>query len=384
VRPYRQLGQLPAKRHTLFEVDGAHCFEELVGREGFSGQSSLLYHRHLPEAARSITAGPVEDRSPVEEAILLQAHLETPSLDRRGDPVTARQWLLVNEDVALGICLPEHNAEALSVTADADELWFIHEGRGLLESPYGTVGFEAGDYLVVPRGTTSRMVLDDPATARLLILETAGPVDSPHRYRNAHGQLTEAAPYCERDVRGPEALLERTGPASVWVKHRGRFSMVELAHHPFDVVGWDGGLYPSALSIHAFEALAGRVHVPPPFHQTFEAPGVVVCSFVPRLLDWDPEANVLPYHHHNVDSDEVLYYVNGNYQARRGIAEASITHHVGGLIHGPQPGALEASLGRERRTEELAVMVDTFKPLRRTALALQIADPNYPWSWANG
>jgi homogentisate 1,2-dioxygenase len=234
---------------------------------------------------------------------------------------------------------------------------------------------------VIPRGTIHRLDLDDPTTSRLLVIECAGIVDSPDRYRARNGQLTEFAPYSERDVRGPDELESGEGPTEVWMKRAGRVTRYCLDQHPFDVVGWDGTVYPCALSVHDFEPRAGRFHVPPPIHQVFQAPNLVICNFVPRKVDWDPQAVALPYHHSNLDSDEVMYYAAGNYSARRGIKEGSITLHVGGVPHGPQPGALEASREAPRETDELAVMIDTFRPLHRTSVAHQVLDSRYPYSW---
>src|SRR5450631_1535113 len=301
-----------------FEVDGKPVFEELFGREGFSGPSSLIYHRHMPEAAHDISEGPADLMAHEREQVHEHAHLQGFNLQPDGDVISGRKWLLLND-------------------------------------------------------------------VRILAVEVTGLVDSPDRYRARNGQLTEIAPYSERDFRGPEALeAGGDGAAEVWLKRAGRVTRYHLDHHPFDVVGWDGTIYPVAFNIHDFEPRAGRFHVPPPIHQTFQAHNVVICSFVPRKLDWDPDAVMLPYHHSNLDSDEVLYYVDGDYAARRGVQQSSFTHHVGGVPHGPQPGALEASAERPRETDELAVMVDTFRPLHRTEVARQLVDREYPYSWHTG
>ena len=381
MRPYLRLGDLPRKRHIYVERDGAPLYEELFGREGFSGPSSLLYHRFMPEGARDVASG-VDDTSATErEQTYTHAHLRAGSLRSHGDVVSGRRWLLVNDDVRIGVVVPEHAQGALYVNASADEVLFLHEGSGTLHSQFGRVTARRGDYLVIPRGTIHRLDLDDPAHTRVLVIECTGMVDSPDRYRARNGQLLESAPYSERDIRGPEALDTGDGDVEVWVKHARRVTRYTLQHHPFDVVGWDGTVYPFAFNVEDFEPRAGRFHVPPPTHQVFQAHNLVICNFVPRKVDWDPEAVFLPYHHSNLDSDEVMYYAEGSYAARRGIERGSFTHHVGGLPHGPQPGALEASRNLPREVDELAVMVDTFRPLHRTEFARTVLDSDYPYSW---
>jgi homogentisate 1,2-dioxygenase len=298
--------------------------------------------------------------------------------------VSSRKWLLVNDDIRIGVAVPASRQEVLYVNGSADEVLFFHDGGGVLSSQFGKLRFGRHDYLVIPRGAVYRIDLDQIEGTRVLCLEVSGFVDVPDRYRARNGQLTEIAPYSERDFRGPDELAAGSGPVEVWLKRANNVSRYTLDHHPWDVIGWDGTIYPVAFNIHDFEPRAGRFHVPPPIHQTFQAHNVVICSFAPRKLDWDPEAVMLPYHHSNLDSDEVLYYVEGNYAARRGIKQGSLTHHVGGIPHGPQPGALEASLDRPRETDELAVMVDTFRPLHRTSIARQIFDKEYPFSWHTG
>jgi len=367
-----------------FQTDGRMLYEELFGREGFSGPSSLLYHRNMPEGAQDVSEGPADLMTPEHEQVHENAHLKGYELTTNGDIVSARKWLLLNDDIRIGLAVPARQQEVLYVNGSADEVLFVHMGKGVLHSQFGTLGFDRHDYLVIPRGTVYRIDLEQPTESRVLCLEVSGFVDVPDRYRARNGQLTEIAPYSERDFRGPDALESGDGAAEVWLKRENHVSRYMLDHHPWDVVGWDGTIYPVAFNIHDFEPRAGRFHVPPPIHQTFQAHNLVICSFAPRKLDWDPEAVMLPYHHSNLDSDEVLYYVDGNYAARRGIKMGSFTHHVGGLPHGPQPGALEASLDRPRETDELAVMVDTFRPLHRTAVARQIFDKEYPFSWHTG
>ena len=384
MRPYRRLGEVPRKRHMRFGADGRLYYEELFGREGFSGPSSLIYHRNMPEGAQDVSEGPADMLTPEHEQVHENAHLKGYELMPSGDVVTGRQWLLVNDDIRIGLVAPAQQQEVLYVDGSADEVLFVHSGAGVLRTQFGRLPFSRHDYVVIPRGTVYRIDLEQPTDTRILCLEVTGFVDAPDRYRARNGQLTEIAPYSERDFRAPEELESGQGGAEVWLKRANHVSRYMLDHHPWDVVGWDGTIYPVAFNIHDFEPRAGRFHVPPPIHQTFQAHNVVICSFVPRKLDWDPDAVMLPYHHSNLDSDEVLYYVDGNYAARRGIRQGSFTHHVGGLPHGPQPGALEASLDRPRETDELAVMVDTFRPLHRTSIARQIFDKEYPFSWHTG
>jgi homogentisate 1,2-dioxygenase len=384
MRPYRKLGDVPRKRHMRFQANGRLAYEELFGREGFSGPSSLIYHRNMPEGAQDVTEGPGDLMTPEHEQVHENAHLRGFELQPDGNAVSGRQWLLVNDDIRIGLAIPASKQEVLYVNGSADEVLFVHEGTGVLRSQFGRLRFGRHDYIVIPRGTVSRIDLDQIGEARILCLEVSGFVDVPDRYRARNGQLTEMAPYSERDFRGPDELETGSGPVEVWLKRANHVSRYTLDHHPWDVIGWDGTIYPVAFNIHDFEPRAGRFHVPPPIHQTFQAQNVVICSFAPRKLDWDPDAVMLPYHHSNLDSDEVLYYVEGNYAARRGIKQGSFTHHVGGIPHGPQPGALEASLDRPRETDELAVMVDTFRPLHRTSVARQIFDKEYPFSWHTG
>jgi homogentisate 1,2-dioxygenase len=381
MRVYRSLGDVPRKRHMYVERDGKPVYEELFGREGFSGPSSLLYHQGMPEAAHDVVAGDDDVAQREHEQVHGHAHLEAWRLSPQGDVVGGRQWLLANDDVRIGLAVPAEKQETLYVNASADEVLFMHKASGTLHSQFGRLQLRQGDYCVIPRGTIHRIELDDVEHSRILVLECTGMVDSPERYRSRNGQLTEASPYSERDIRGPDELELVSGPAEVWLKRAGRVTRYLLDHHPFDVIGWDGTVYPCAFSVHDYEPRAGRFHVPPPTHQVFAAHNLVICNFVPRKVDWDPEAVFLPYHHSNLDSDEVMYYAGGDYAARRGISEGSITHHVGGVPHGPQPGALEASRDKPRETNELAVMIDTFRPLHRTTTARQVLDHGYPFSW---
>lgn len=383
---YVQLGQIPPKRHTQFrKPDGSLYAEQVFGTKGFSGIASILYHAHLPTQAADFA--PVCDARPelLPEEPLRHRHLRTRGFAASGDPISGRSALLVNDDVSLGLCRPVEPMEYFYKNADGDDLLFVHEGTGRLETLFGTLPYREGDYLIVPRGTIYRVVADPGETRMLVIESAASPIEPPRCYRNEYGQLLEHAPYCERDIRVPEALQthDEAGRWEVRIKARGRITAYVYDFHPLDVVGWDGYLYPWAMNIADFEPITGRIHQPPPTHQTFEARNFVVCSFVPRLLDYHPQAVPVPYNHSNLDSDEVLYYVNGSFGSRRDIEEGSLTLHPSGLPHGPQPGVAEASIGKTR-TEELAVMLDTFRPLRLTRAAAELEDEGYAYSWRGG
>lgn len=381
---YRKLGAIPHKRHTQFrKPDGALYREEVMGLEGFSGIQSILYHHFLPPRVLRVEAlGAVQPEYTDFGAIRHRA-FSTAHIPSGGDPVQARRILLGNRDVTLGVSRPTESMSYFYRNAQAYEVWFVHEGSGRLRTQFGTLPFGAGDYVVIPFGVTWQMQIE--GEARFFVIESPSQIEPPKRYRNKYGQLLEHAPYCERDIRTPEELETFTerGEFEVRVKVRDRLTRHVLDHHPFDVVGWDGYLYPWALSIHDFEPITGRIHQPPPVHQTFEGGNFVVCSFVPRLFDYHPQAIPAPYNHSNVNSDEVIYYVEGNFMSRRGIERADITLHPSGLPHGPQPGATEASIGAVK-TEELAVMVDTFHPLEVTVAALELEKLEYMGSWLSG
>jgi homogentisate 1,2-dioxygenase len=378
------VGDVPPKRHIVHRRQtGDRLAEELMGQRGFSGSSSLLYHRDSPSALVSAAAAPFARDCAAANGALEPLHLRTASLPVGGDPVTGRRALLANREVTLCWVAATSSSE-LYRNAAGDEVVFVHAGRAVHESVFGRLEVGPGDYVVVPASTTQRWVVDQAEELRLLVLEASGHVSIPERYLTAGGQLLEGAPYAERDLRPPAGpLLEDGDSVPVLIRHRAGWARHVLRDHPFDVVGWDGCVYPFALSIHDFEPIVGRIHQPPPVHQTFAGPGFVVCSFVPRLLDFDPRAVPVPYHHANVDSDEVLFYVDGQFTSRRGsgIGAGSLTVHPGGFVHGPQPGAVEAALGTSR-TDETAVMVDTFSPLGVTAAAREVADPDYLTSWA--
>jgi homogentisate 1,2-dioxygenase len=379
---YHRLGRLPRKRHVALrkEGDGIH-YEELVGNQGFTGPSSLLYHLRLPTAVKSVR--PLRGLGWVAEPerVVRHRHFRTSALNTGPSPVMDRVPLLFNSQVALSMARPRKEDPFLYRNGQGDEVVFVVEGEGVLESSFGRLPYRPGDYVVIPRGVLHRWGLGK-GPFRFLVIESAGYVHTPKRYRNEHGQLTEMAPFSERDLRLPEDLETRDekGDFAVVVKSGNRLVEMILAHHPFDVVGWDGFYYPWALSIHDFEPRVGRVHLPPPVHQTFEGDGFVICSFCPRPFDFEPDAVPAPYSHQNVMSDEVLFYASSEFMSRKGIELGSITLHPDGLPHGPQPGRTEASIGA-RSTNELAVMVDTFRPLLVSRDALDIEDATYPVSW---
>jgi homogentisate 1,2-dioxygenase len=383
---YRSVGEVPHKRHTQFRrPDGGLYAEELMGQEGFSNDSALLYHRYLPTAivgAVAVEESPVRTTEPNQP--LLPRHFLTHKLDTSGtDAVTGRQLLLGNADVRLLYAVVD-SVSPLYRNATGDELVYVEAGQARVETVFGALDVHTGDYLVLPTSTTHRWVPTGAGPLRLFIAEASGHVGPPRRYLSPRGQFLEHAPYCERDLRGPsEPLLVAGEDVEVLVRHKQGLTRYTYAHHPFDVVGWDGCLYPYAFDIHDFEPITGRVHQPPPVHQTFEGPNFVICSFVPRLFDYHPQGIPAPYNHANVDSDEVLFYVGGDFMSRKGagIDLGSITLHPSGFTHGPQPGSVEASIGKAA-TDEWAVMVDTFRPLEIAAPARLAEDPGYPWTWA--
>ncbi|OZV79733.1 homogentisate 1,2-dioxygenase [Micromonospora echinospora] len=382
---YRSVGEVPRKRHTQFrQPDGSLYAEELMGQEGFSSDSSLLYHRYAPTAivAAEEFTPPAVTRVP--NLPLKPRHLRTHKLDGGpADPVLGRRYLLANDDVRIAYVLADRPSP-LFRDATGDHCLYVESGSLQVESTFGVLDAVAGDYVVIPTSTIHRLVPTGDEPARLLAIEAAGHVGPPKRYLSVRGQFLEHSPYCERDVRGPDAPLLVDGEeVEVLVRHRRGWTRYVYAHHPFDVVGWDGHLYPWAFSIHDFEPITGRIHQPPPVHQTFQGPNFVICSFVPRKVDYHPDAIPVPYNHHNVDSDEMLFYTGGNYEARRGsgIEQGSISLHPSGFTHGPQPGAAERSIGADY-FDELAVMVDTFRPLDLCDAAAECEDPGYAWTWA--
>ncbi len=379
---YQRLGEIPRKRHIQFRASaGQLYFEELIGNEGFHGLSSLLYHVHRPTQVRAAQLLEKLEWEEAEDATLRHRHLRTGRFRPGGDPLGGRHPLLYNRDAAIAVSAPEAGQDYFYRNSQGDEVTYVSEGRGTLESIFGPLPYRKGDYIVIPRGTVHRWRCDS-VPHRLLHLESRGVVRTPQRYRNHHGQLLEHSPYCERDIRRPERIdtYDEKGSFEVRVKQRNAIWSYTYATHPFDLVGWDGYLYPWILNIGDFEPITGRIHQPPPVHQTFEGEGFVVCSFVPRLFDYHPESIPVPYHHSNVGSDEVIYYASESFMSRRGIEYGSITLHPDGVPHGPHPGTIEASLGATA-TDELAVMIDTFRPLRVARDAEEVDDPQYVTSW---
>jgi homogentisate 1,2-dioxygenase len=378
---YQRLGELPRKRHTVARDNGTLLTEEVMGFEGFSGLESILYHLQSP--CRVIECGefdPIVREEWVPDAHA-HRHLRTWEVAAGGDAVGGRQLLMWNDDVEISICRPTEPMAYFFRNGEGDEVIFVHEGTGTLETIFGDLPYKEGDYVVVPRGTTYRFRAD--GEQRYLVFETPGLITIPKRYRNEHGQLMEHAPFYHRDIHPPTELHTHRdrGEFEVKVRVRGGYQTYVIDYHPFDVVGWDGYVYPWTFSIHDFEPITGRIHMPPPSHQTFAGPNFVICSFCPRKLDFDPEAIPIPYHHSNLQSEEMIYYVDGNFSSRKGIEVGSVTLHPSGLPHGPQPGLAEKSLGMTE-THEYAVMCDTFHPLRLTTLAADLDDGRYMYSWA--
>lgn len=380
---YHSLGQIPPKRHTQFrKPDGSLYHEELFSTEGFSDLHSLLYHANAP--TQIVQVGEPYSVAP---KVVLDKQLKHRSLKGfqvkpEEDYLKSRKPVLVNNDCKISLAAPRKGTDGYFFkNADADEVIFIHKGSGTMRSMYGALRFAYGDYLVVPRGTTYQMEFDDEDN-RLFIVESSGPITTPKRYRNGFGQLGEHAPFCERDIRKPSVLEthDEQGEFLFYIKKQDQIYPYYYLNHPFDVVGWDGYVYPYAFSIHNFEPITGRVHQPPPVHQTFDGRNFVICSFVPRLYDYHPQAIPAPYNHSNIDSDEVLYYVDGDFMSRKHVEQGMITLHPGGIPHGPHPGTVEKSIGA-KETGELAVMVDTFHPLQLTEHAVAIEDKEYYKSW---
>jgi homogentisate 1,2-dioxygenase len=380
---YRSAGQVPRKRHLRVpQASGGYLHEELMGTEGFASDSALLYHRHSPSAIVAAEALPDGRRCFEPDLPLLPRHLRTGELAGGGDAVVGRTPLLGNGDVVLS-WLAADDPGPLYRNACGDELTYVQDGEATLESSFGALAAGPGDYVVVPCGTTHRW-RPGPGGVRALVVEATGHVTLPAKYLSARGQLLEGAPFSERDLRGPGDLLQEEGTeVPVLVRTRHGMTRHVHAHHPFDVVGWDGCLYPYAFNIRDFEPLVGAIHQPPPVHQTFAGPTFVVCSFVPRPYDFHPDAVKVPYHHANVDTDEVLFYSAGDFMSRAGsgIGVGSISLHPPGFVHGPQPGSVERAV-EASWTEEVAVMVDVFARLGLSEEARRIADPDYPWSWA--
>jgi homogentisate 1,2-dioxygenase len=384
---YRRLGAIPPKRHTAlrhepgFRGEGIY-YEEVVTLAGFGRAYSIAYHLRPPTRVRKVEAAGTVAVETVDQRQLRLHHLKTGGLKRHGDVITGRVPLLVNDDVILARCRPAEAQRELYRNATHDEVLFAHRGSGRLETMFGVLPFKPFDYVIIPRCTTYRVDFDSATQADLLVIEAAGNIAIPPRYLNPDGQLRLGAPYAERDLHGPTEtlIIDRETDTPVLIKDGTRLTRYVLANHPFDVAGWDGMVYPFTFNADDFEPITGTVHQPPPIHQTFEAQGFVLCTFAPRMLDTHPDAIKVPYAHSNVQADEVLYYVRGRFGSRRGVEEASITLHPRGIPHGPHPGTIVASRP-VTRTDELAVMVDTIRPLLLTRQALELDDPSYPYSW---
>jgi homogentisate 1,2-dioxygenase len=385
--PYRKIGSVPPKRHIAhpnkagFKGEGI-CYEEVVTTAGFGRAYSIVYHLRPPTRVRKVEAAGTLPLDVVTEPTLRHHHLRSGSLKPAGDPITGRVPLLVNDDVLIARCRPVQRQSELYRNAAADEVIFVHQSRGTLHTMFGPLPFRPFDYIVIPYCTTYGLEFDTGPPPDLLIVEATGNVSVPPRYLNPDGQLRLGAPYYERDLRGPDqvSVVDQEQDTTVLIKDGRRLTRYTLANHPFDVVGWDGMVYPFTFNADDFEPITGTVHQPPPVQQTFEAPGFVLCTFAPRLLDTHPQAIKVPYAHSNVQADEVLYYVRGHFGSRRGVEEASMTLHPRGIPHGPHPGTIVASRNLTR-TDELAVMLDTVKPLHLTRQVLEVDDAEYPYSW---
>jgi homogentisate 1,2-dioxygenase len=397
---YVSQGEVPAKRHSqVWRPDGGNgagargdggngpgarrlLVEEVLGYEGFSGNESILYHLNSP-----CRLDEVGEFTPLQrDEWVPEAHVHRLADSRRmppdGDPVNGRRLLMFNGDIEVWMCRPESQMEGFYRNGEGDEVVYVHRGSGMLRTIFGSLAFRQYDYVVIPRGTTHRWELDEGVEQHWVCFHTPGEIETPNRYRNRYGQLLEHAPYSQRDFHPPAALetVEESGSYEVLVRVRGGLQRYVLDRHPFDVVGWDGYVYPYTFNALNFEPRAGRFHLPPPTHQTFQGPNFVICTFAPRMLDWDETAVPLPYHHSNIQSEEVMFYAEGDYAARKGVDIGCLTLHPSGLPHGPQPGTVEKALGATH-TNELAVMWDTFRPLRLTTLWEEIDDPSYAYSW---
>lgn len=377
---YMRLGEVPAKRHTQLWRNGRLLTEQVMGMEGFSGNYSILYHLQTPCRVMALGGfAPIPKKEWVPEQ---HQHMlfGTAQLEPSGDLITGRRLLMWNQDVEVWFCRPDTAMDTFYRNGEGDEVIFVHEGEGMAETIFGDLPYRAGDYIVIPRGTTFRLIPEGPQ--KYLVFVSPGQIEVPKRYRNAYGNLLEHAPYYHRDLHGPTELKthEEQGEFVVTVRVRGGLQRYVLDYHPFNVVGWDGFVYPWTFNIADFEPKSGRLHQPPPAHQTFEGPGFVICSFCPRKLEWDEKAVPIPYNHSNLQSDEMIYYVSGNFESRKGIEVGSITLHPYGIPHGPQPGLAEKALGATS-TSELAVMCDTFRPLRLGDFSQTISNPDYMFSW---
>ena len=379
---YHQLGVIPDKRHVVFRQPNGNLYqEELVGTQGFSGMSSLAYHLYPPTKVKQ------KDKPySVIPKVAIENGLDAMSfigfnIQPEDDFIKSRKTLFVNSAMHIGLAAPKNSTPYFYKNADADEMIFVHVGSGTLTTMFGSLQFKYGDYIIIPRGTVYKVQFDTEDN-RWLYVESFSPIFTPKRYRNEFGQLMEHSPFCERDIKRPQNLetYDEKGEFDIFIKKKGFIFPYVYTNHPFDVAGWDGYHYPYIFSIFNFEPLTGRIHMPPPIHQTFENANFVICSFVPRLYDYHPQAIPAPYHHSNIDSDELLYYVDGDFMSRNNIQKGQITLHPGGIPHGPHPGAIERSIGK-KETQELAVMIDPFQPVMVTQEALDIEVQGYYKSW---
>lgn len=380
---YRREGLVPHKRHIVFRQPSGELYhEELFGTEGFSGISSLVYHLHTPTQVKQHgKPWSVRPEIAVEDNLQNRSFLGM-DVKPNADYIKSRTILFVNDDMHIGLAAPSKSMEnEFFKNADADELLFIHRGNGVLKTIFGEIAFEYGDYLVIPRGTVYQLTFES-SDNRILFIESFSPIETPARYRNEYGQFLESSPFCERDFKLPTNMKthDETGDFHINIKKRGLIYPYVYETHPFDAVGYDGCYYPFAMSIFNFEPITGRIHMPPPIHQHFQGRNFVICSFVPRMFDYHPNAIPAPYHHSNIDSDELLYYVDGDFMSRNNIVKGQITLHPGGLPHGPHPGTIEKSIGK-KETKELAVMIDPFNPVKITKAALELEVSDYFLSW---
>ena len=376
---YQKRGDIPTKRHTQFRDDSGNLYwEELISREGFSHMYSNVYHVYPPTSVEAVGELKKYNLKAVDQTHR-HHHIRTANLESDGDAISSRIPLFFNSDVVISKAHVKESMKSLYRNGNADEVLFIHTGSGIFKSNFGNMALTAGDYLVIPRGVIWQ--IDVKEDMRILVTESSSPIETPTRYRNKFGQLLEHSPFSERDIRTPDFVGPvDDSPMDVEVKLRHGIQTYGYQHHPFDIVGWDGYYFPYIFNINDFMPITGKIHQPPPVHQTFQANGFVICSFVPRPFDYHDQSVPAPYAHSNVDSDEIIYYVEGNFMSRKGIDEQSISYHPMGLPHGPQPGKIEESLGA-KETNELAVMIDTFKPLNMTEAALNVDDEDYPYSW---
>ncbi len=379
---YHSLGVIPEKRHVVSRQPNGNLYqEELVGTQGFAGLSSLVYHLYPPTRVRQKGLPYSVKPELASENSMNAMSFNGFDIKPEADYMASRKTLFVNAAMHIGVAAPSESTKSFYKNADADEMLFVHKGSGVLETMYGSLKFAYGDYIVIPRGTVYQIKFDTPDN-KLLYIESFDPIFTPRRYRNDFGQLLEHSPFCERDIKRPSDLqtIDEKGDFDIFIKKKGMMFPYTYANHPFDVAGWDGYHYPYTFSIFNFEPITGRIHMPPPIHQTFESKNFVVCSFVPRLYDYHPLAIPAPYHHSNIDSDEILYYVDGDFMSRNNIKAGQFTLHPGGIPHGPHPGAIERSIG-QKETKELAVMIDPFNPVMITKEALKIEVDGYYKSW---